>query len=70
MPISDQVIGLFQETKIRARTRVPFAVAALALSAIGPASAAPLTVSSYDMLSGNTGSYNYWDESYSGSRSK
>jgi hypothetical protein len=30
------------------------------------ASAAPILPTSYDMLNGNTGSYNYWDESYDG----
>jgi hypothetical protein len=30
------------------------------------ASAAPILPTSYDMLNGNTGSYNYWDESYTG----
>ncbi|MBL8397619.1 MAG: PEP-CTERM sorting domain-containing protein [Candidatus Accumulibacter sp.] len=42
------------------------AVASLAASAFGAAIAAPLTVASYDMLNGNTGSYNYWDDTYSG----
>lgn len=37
---------------------------AMGLGAVS--SAAPLTVASYDMLNGNTGSYNYWDETYSG----
>lgn len=70
MLVVNQVICSFQEMKMKATKLVPFALAALALSAIGPVSAAPLTVSSYDMLNGNTGSYNYWDESYSGSGSK
>jgi PEP-CTERM motif len=46
------------------------AIATLALLAAGsaaavapPSSTAP---DSYDMLNGNTGSYNYWDDSYSG----
>jgi hypothetical protein len=30
------------------------------------ASAAPILPTSYDMLNGNTGSYNYWDQSYTG----
>ena len=30
------------------------------------ASAAPILPTSYDMLNGNTGSYNYWDETYTG----
>ncbi len=50
-----------------------FAAAALAtvsLVSSGAAFASPLTVSSYDMANGNTGSYNYWDDSYSGSGSK
>ena len=29
-------------------------------------SAAPIAPTSYDTLNGNTGSYNYWDESYTG----
>ena len=38
------------------------ALLALAISV----SAAPISPTSYDMLNGNTGSFNYWDESYSG----
>ena len=49
---------------------ISLALTALALSSIGSAFAAPLTVSSYDMLNGNTGSYQYWDDTYSGSGSK
>jgi hypothetical protein len=32
----------------------------------GAAGAAPIQPAAYDMLNGNTGSYNYWDESYTG----
>lgn len=42
------------------------AVALLAMSAFGVASAVPLTVSRYDMFNGYSGSYNYWDDTYSG----
>jgi hypothetical protein len=42
-------------------------VIAMGLAAFpGAASAAPILPTSYDMLNGNTGSYNYWDESYTG----
>jgi hypothetical protein len=34
------------------------------------AGAAPISPLSYDMINGGTGSYNYWDESYSGAGSK
>lgn len=54
---------------MKIRILVPIAFAALALSAVGSASAVPLTVASYSMPNGNTGSFNYWDESYSGSGS-
>ncbi|MBL8499530.1 MAG: hypothetical protein JNL77_02930, partial [Nitrosomonas sp.] len=39
-----------------------------ALVILGAASSAyaALTPDSYNMLNGNTGSYNYWDETYSG----
>lgn len=40
------------------------AIAGAALLAAAPAAA--VTPLSYDMLNGNTGSYNYWDEIYSG----
>ena len=40
------------------------AVAALTIIAAGTAVGAP--VDSYNMLNGNTGSYNYWDQIYSG----
>jgi hypothetical protein len=44
------------------------AIALLAASSSGFAS--PVTVLSYDMANGSTGSYNYWDDTYSGSGSK
>jgi hypothetical protein len=44
--------------------RVIIAMALVALP-IG-AGAAPILPASYDMLNGNTGSYQYWDESYTG----
>ena len=45
---------------------IPLSLTALALLATGSASAS-VTPDSYDMLNGNTGSYTYWDETYSGS---
>jgi len=44
-------------------------LAAVLVSMGGHALASPLVVSSYDMLNGHTGSYQYWDDSYSGSGS-
>lgn len=41
-------------------------VAAASAVALG-AAAGPVVVQGYDMPNGNTGSYNYWDDSYSGS---
>ena len=41
-------------------------LAALALLAVGGQAAAAVTPLSYDMLNGNSGTYNYWDQSYSG----
>lgn len=46
------------------RTLIFSAVAAIL--AAGSVGAAQVTVQSYDMLNGTTGSYNYWDESYDG----
>ena len=40
--------------------------ACAAMLAGGTAGAAPITPDSYDMLNGNTGSYQYWDQSYTG----
>jgi len=45
-------------------------LAAVLVSFGGHAVASPLVVSSYDMVNGYTGSYQYWDDSYSGSGSK
>lgn len=45
---------------------VAHTLSALALLAAGAAGAS-VTPNSYDMLNGNTGSYTYWDEIYSGS---
>jgi hypothetical protein len=46
---------------------VVFALAALGAAAVAAqASAATILPLSYDVLNGNTGSYNYWDQSYSG----
>ena len=43
-------------------------LAALGLSAVGiSAQAASVKPISYDMLNGDSGSYNYWDQSYTGS---
>jgi hypothetical protein len=39
----------------------------VALAAALPAQAAPILATSYIMLNGETGSFNYWDESYTGS---
>lgn len=44
---------------------IPLSLTALALLAAGAANAS-VTPDSYDMLNGNTGSYTYWDETYSG----
>lgn len=38
-------------------------------TSVGAATAAPVVVSSYDMPNGYTGSYQYWDDTYSGSGS-
>lgn len=45
-------------------------LAACALVFAVPVHAAPVFATSYDMLNGQTGSFNYWDESYTGSGSK
>jgi hypothetical protein len=42
------------------------ALLAPAVLLAGNVMAGPITASSYDMLNGNTGSYNYWDDSYNG----
>ena len=42
------------------------ATACAAMSMVGTAGAAPVTPDSYDMLNGNTGSFQYWDQSYNG----
>ncbi len=39
----------------------------LSVGAVNVVNAVPIRPVSYDMLNGNTGSYTYWDESYSGS---
>lgn len=44
-------------------------VASFALSLAAPSFAAPLSVAGYDMSNGYTGSFNYWDDSYTGSGS-
>ena len=44
-------------------------LAGLLLTSIASAFAAPLSVSGYDMINGYTGSYTYWDDTYSGSGS-
>jgi hypothetical protein len=43
-------------------------LSAVAISCLtgGIARATPVVPDSYDMLNGNTGSYNYWDETYTG----
>lgn len=44
-----------------------FAAAAVAMfGMVGAASAATVSPSSYDMRNGNSGTFNYWDDSYSG----
>lgn len=45
-------------------------LAAVLATSVGAAMAAPVVVSSYDMVNGYTGSYQYWDDTYSGSGSK
>jgi len=45
-------------------------LAVLALACAVPAPAAPVFATSYSMLNGQTGSFNYWDESYTGLGSK
>lgn len=40
--------------------------AAIAVAGVGAASAAPITVQSYDVINGESGSYNYWDDTYNG----
>lgn len=50
-------------------SKTAFALAAFAFSA-GAVSAASVTPLSYDMRNGDTGSYNYWDDSYDGSGNK
>jgi len=43
-------------------------ISASALACLAqPAIAGPVAPTSYDMLNGNTGSYQYWDETYTGS---
>jgi hypothetical protein len=47
----------------------PYARVIIAMGLVafpGAAAAAPILPTSYDMLNGNTGSFTYWDESYSG----
>ena len=46
--------------------RLSLLPALLGCLAGGTASAAVLTPDSYDMLNGNTGSYEYWDQTYTG----
>ena len=43
------------------------AAAVAVIGATGMASAATVSPTSYDMPNGNTGSYNYWDDAYTGS---
>jgi len=45
-------------------------LAAVLATSVGAAMAAPVVVSGYDMVNGYTGSYQYWDDTYSGSGSK
>ena len=45
-------------------------LAVLALAWVPAAQAAPVFATSYSMLNGESGSFNYWDESYTGSGSK
>jgi hypothetical protein len=45
-------------------------LAAVLATSVGAAMAAPVVVSSYDMVNGYTGSYQYWDDTYSGSGAK
>lgn len=47
----------------------PILLAPFLLAVAGTAQAAPVSPTSYDMLNGNTGSYQYWDDSYTGSGS-
>jgi len=55
---------------MKRKTQVQLFAAALTATLAGATFAAPVIVSSYDMLNGNTGSYNYWDDTYSGSGSR
>jgi hypothetical protein len=50
---------------MRVNHLLPVAVAALLTT--GAVLAAPVTASSYDMVNGYTGSYHYWDQTYTGS---
>jgi hypothetical protein len=51
------------------RRAIPLAI--LAIVCLAPiAQAAPIFATSYSMLNGQTGSFNYWDESYTGAGSK
>lgn len=56
--------------KVNATRKFLVASAAICIGVVTtlaqPAMAAPVNPLSYGMLNGNTGSYNYWDESYTG----
>lgn len=50
------------------RTMISFSAIALAFGVL-PAAAATITATSYDMLNGTTGTYSYWDTTYTGAGS-
>ncbi|HOL64289.1 MAG TPA: PEP-CTERM sorting domain-containing protein [Accumulibacter sp.] len=55
---------------MKRKTLVQLVAAALTATLAGTTVAAPVIVSSYDMSNGNSGAYNYWDDTYSGSGSR